>query len=451
MSTPIRLQRSAVSGKRPTVDPIQLGELALNFWDGKLFVKREDNFGQNVVEIGNLLSRVEVTGISTLTGRIINEDGARFGNVRLSITDNVIDTTTGDLNLTPESGIVNVSDKLNVVGIATVQSHFNVTGDNATINRVIIGGTETPNEINTVGGENLILDSGGGQTVVRDTLYVTGISTHLVGSQINGVSIGLNDSPNTITTLNSALILDGGGNLVNVDSNLTVSGFSTFTSTADFNDGVFIDNIEISTTDDNTNRITTSSDFLQITSADNLVLLTNTRVTDRNTFIIGDGSEFTEYKRDTDAGYITDNGSGDLNIRSNEGDINFISSGANNPASLTVNSAGILLSSVSNPNLSTIAGPEEIHIDPAGIGDNTGTVRIKGDLIVDGEQFIVDSSRIELADFNVGIASTVATNTLLDGAGIGIGSENIRKNLTYDYSSDALKSSENFDVAEGKV
>ena len=107
MSTPIRLKRSAVAGKRPTVDQIQLGELALNFWDGKLFVKREDNFGQNVVEIGNLLSRVEVTGISTLTGRIINEDGARFGNVRLSITDNVIDTTTGDLNLTPESGIVN--------------------------------------------------------------------------------------------------------------------------------------------------------------------------------------------------------------------------------------------------------------------------------------------------------------------------------------------------------
>jgi len=99
----------------------------------------------------------------------------------------------------------------------------------------------------------------------------------------------------------------------------------------------------------------------------------------------------------------------------------------------------------------TISGPATLNIDPAGIGDNTGSVRIKGDLYVDGEEFIVDSSRIELADFNVGIASTVSTNNLLDGAGIGIGDTSIRKTLTYNQSSDSLKSSENFDIADGKV
>ena len=100
---------------------------------------------------------------------------------------------------------------------------------------------------------------------------------------------------------------------------------------------------------------------------------------------------------------------------------------------------------------STITGPSEITIDPAGVGDNTGSVRIKGDLFVDGEQFIVDSTKIELADFNVGIASTVASNALLDGAGIGIGSTSIRKTLTYSNSSDALKSSEHFDLAANKT
>jgi cytoskeletal protein CcmA (bactofilin family) len=99
----------------------------------------------------------------------------------------------------------------------------------------------------------------------------------------------------------------------------------------------------------------------------------------------------------------------------------------------------------------TISGPSEIVIDPAGIGDNTGSLRIKGDLYVDGEEFIVDSSRIELADFNVGIASTVSTNSLLDGAGIGIGSTSIRKTLTYSQTSDSLKSSENFDLSDGKA
>jgi hypothetical protein len=100
----------------------------------------------------------------------------------------------------------------------------------------------------------------------------------------------------------------------------------------------------------------------------------------------------------------------------------------------------------------SIYGPSELIIDPATVGDNTGSVRIKGDLYVDGTQTILNSTTIELADFNVGIATTVGTNALLDGAGIGIGSTGIRKTLTYaNTPSDSLKSSENFDLASGKV
>jgi hypothetical protein len=104
-----------------------------------------------------------------------------------------------------------------------------------------------------------------------------------------------------------------------------------------------------------------------------------------------------------------------------------------------------------NISTDTISGPATLTIDPAAVGDNTGAVRIKGDLYVDGTQFIVNSTTIELADFNVGIATTVGTNALLDGAGIGIGSTGIRKTLTWSNSSTALKSSEDFDVASGKV
>jgi hypothetical protein len=104
-----------------------------------------------------------------------------------------------------------------------------------------------------------------------------------------------------------------------------------------------------------------------------------------------------------------------------------------------------------NITTNTISGPSILTIDPAAVGDDTGAVRIKGDLYVDGTQFIVNSTTIELADFNVGIATTVGTNDLLDGAGIGIGSTSIRKTLTWSNSSTALKSSEDFDVASGKV
>ena len=104
-----------------------------------------------------------------------------------------------------------------------------------------------------------------------------------------------------------------------------------------------------------------------------------------------------------------------------------------------------------NISTDTISGPATLTIDPAAVGDNTGAVRIKGDLYVDGTQFIVNSTTIELADFNVGIATTVGTNALLDGAGIGIGSASNQKTLTWSNGSTALKSSEDFDVASGKV
>ena len=54
-------------------------------------------------------------------------------------------------------------------------------------------------------------------------------------------------------------------------------------------------------------------------------------------------------------------------------------------------------------------------------GTTSGSVRIRGDLYVDGTEFIVDVDKVELGDFNIGIASTVSTNSLLDGAGLGIG------------------------------
>jgi hypothetical protein len=97
----------------------------------------------------------------------------------------------------------------------------------------------------------------------------------------------------------------------------------------------------------------------------------------------------------------------------------------------------------------TISGPANLIIDPAAVGDDTGAVRIKGDLFVDGTQFVVNSTTIELADFNVGIATTVGTNLILDGAGIGIGSANIRKTFVYDDASNTLQSSIGLGVTVG--
>ena len=94
-----------------------------------------------------------------------------------------------------------------------------------------------------------------------------------------------------------------------------------------------------------------------------------------------------------------------------------------------------------NIGISTITGPTNLIIDPAVIDDNRGSVTIKGDLYVLGKETSISSQTIELADHRVGIATTVGTDQLLDGGGIGIGSTNILKTFTYDVNSDALKSS----------
>jgi len=41
MATPFRLKRSSVTGKRPTLTDLQIGELAFNFYDGHLFAERD--------------------------------------------------------------------------------------------------------------------------------------------------------------------------------------------------------------------------------------------------------------------------------------------------------------------------------------------------------------------------------------------------------------------------
>jgi len=91
-------------------------------------------------------------------------------------------------------------------------------------------------------------------------------------------------------------------------------------------------------------------------------------------------------------------------------------------------------------NSTTISGPSVITIDPAAVGDNTGTVRIKGDLIVEGTETKIESQTLEISDKTIGIASASSplNDTQLDGAGIVIHGSNSNKSLTWDNSNSRL-------------
>ena len=43
MAQVLKLKRTAVQGKSPTTDTLELGELAINTYDGKLYFEKDDN------------------------------------------------------------------------------------------------------------------------------------------------------------------------------------------------------------------------------------------------------------------------------------------------------------------------------------------------------------------------------------------------------------------------
>jgi len=231
-------------------------------------------------------------------------------------------------------------------------------------------------------------------TDINASGIVTGV-TGLVGDQIR---IGIAASTE-IDTLTNNLILDSAGGTVEVDDNLTVSGSFDLNGTDhDINGAIALDHVTVS-------GIATVTGALDVNGTDHDIV----------------GAIALDHV--TSSGIVT-------------------------ATAVHLGAEGSAMRMTSN----TISGPSEITIDPSGVGDNTGTVRIKGDFIVDGTQTTLNSTTVEIADFVVGIASTATSDALADGAGLEFGpSDNTFKYFHNSGTNPSLKSSENLNVATGKA
>ena len=99
----------------------------------------------------------------------------------------------------------------------------------------------------------------------------------------------------------------------------------------------------------------------------------------------------------------------------------------------------------------TISGPATITIDPAGIGTNTGTVVIQGDLQVEGDTTTVNSTNLTIDDKNIILASGSLTDASSDGGGITLESGEGNKTINWVDSTDSWTFSENIDLASSKT
>ena len=96
-----------------------------------------------------------------------------------------------------------------------------------------------------------------------------------------------------------------------------------------------------------------------------------------------------------------------------------------------------------------LSGPAEIVLDPAGDDDAAGTLRVKGDLVVDGTTTTINTATLDVTDANITVAKGATLASAVDGAGITIDGANAT--FVYDFANSALKSSENINIAAGKV
>ena len=100
----------------------------------------------------------------------------------------------------------------------------------------------------------------------------------------------------------------------------------------------------------------------------------------------------------------------------------------------------LLSSSGSDANLTLtgeLRGPSTLIIDPAVIGNNTGTVEIKGNLTVQGTQTTINSTTMTVDDLNITLASGAANASAANGAGITI--DGASATLTYQSDIDAFE------------
>lgn len=184
------------------------------------------------------------TGNVLVDNYLIVGSAATVGVIQFGVSNsNTIDTSTGDLNLSASTGLVKINN-LEVSGITSFIGGINLTGGIVLDENLRIGVTNN-DTIDTTSGD-LILDSFTNLVRIDSDLNVSGLSTFIgeIDSSTIKSSSGITiaddlrlgvTGTNIIDTVSNDLVLDSITNLVNINSDLNVSGISTFSSSVDIN------------------------------------------------------------------------------------------------------------------------------------------------------------------------------------------------------------------------
>jgi len=116
----IKIKRTSVPGRKPTIEQLSVGELGLNFYDADLFVRRErSGIGTDIVSVGagatvsNILY-VTADGSDTNSGEKLGDAKATIaGAVAIATTGTVIKVSAGTYL---ENNPINLPEQVSIVG-----------------------------------------------------------------------------------------------------------------------------------------------------------------------------------------------------------------------------------------------------------------------------------------------------------------------------------------------
>ena len=216
MAQTIKLKRTAVSGKIPTTSNLDLGELAINTYDGRIFFEKDIDGNLSIQEI--LTTNSQTSGSFNLTGAISASSLEISGNT----------TIGGDLTLEGQLTIGDATtDSVNVIAslssslIPQSTLNFDLGSSSKKWNNSYIGtsNVDIQNIIDTRSGQNRSLTVGANST--GDRFHV--VTNNTANSGIVLLSRNSTNTSNEKLSFSGSAFEFGGGD-VNILGNLTLGG-----------------------------------------------------------------------------------------------------------------------------------------------------------------------------------------------------------------------------------
>ena len=183
MAAPVvRLRRSATQSAVPTTAQLALGEVAINTFDGKLFIKK-DNGTESIVEIGAGGGSGGVSSIIAGTGISVNQS---TGDVTVSATatsteHKIIDDISSSFNGSTTAFTISSSSTNFINSEITSAARLMIS----------IGGViQQPDPTQTSG-----FYISGGTNITTDPIVINFVEAPKAGQDFFGVAYGLTTSP----------------------------------------------------------------------------------------------------------------------------------------------------------------------------------------------------------------------------------------------------------------